>query len=109
MDAAGERRVPAARDLVWAALSDRGTVAESLPPGVSVESHPSGRWHVTLTGAGGAWRTLAAPEPGGDAARAFVSLVKAEGENGFEGRAEVTMAEDGAFTRVFWRLVSDLP
>ena len=111
MDATGERRLPAARDLVWAALSDRTTLADSMPPGVAVEPHASGseQWLLTLTHAGAAWRTLASSEPGGNDARSVLALARADGANGFEGRAEITMAEDGAFTRVFWRVTSDLP
>ena len=109
MDVSGERRLPAAREVVWRAMSDLATLTESLPPGCTVERRGHG-FGVRFPGENGGWHTEAVSETSSGPAQSIVQMSAPAGvERGFGGRADITMAEDGVFTRLLWRLAVDLP
>jgi carbon monoxide dehydrogenase subunit G len=108
MDVSGERRLPAARQVVWNALSDPATLAESLPAGVSMDRVSDGSFD--LAAVDGSWRTRATPDAGNGPAQSILHLAAPLGaDRGVAGRADLTMAEDGVFTRLMWRVTADLP
>ena len=107
MDVSGERRLPAARGVVWNALTDPATLGDSLPAGISMERVGDGSFD--LAAADGSWRTRATPDAGNGPAQSILHLSAPPGaERGMTGRADLTMAEDGVFTRLMWRVTTDL-
>jgi carbon monoxide dehydrogenase subunit G len=106
MDVSGERRLPAARDVVWRALSDMGTVGDSLPAQTTIVRRDEGHFDITVAG----WQTRATLEPASGPAQSSLHLAApASAAQGLSGRAELTMVEDGVFTRVLWRLSTNAP
>ncbi len=109
MDLSGERRLPAARNVVWNALSDTATLAESLPPGVTIADLGDGSYDMTIPDGETAWRTRVMPDAGSSPAQSVLHLAApADAERGFAGRADITLAEDGVFTRLLWRVAADM-
>ena len=109
MDLTGERRLPAARHVIWHALSDPATLADSVPPDLTIRSLGDGTHGLTLAGSHGDWVTQASTDARGSPAQTVFNLVAPhDGQQAFGGRVEFNMAEDGVFTRLLWRVSTDL-
>ncbi len=107
MDLSGERRLPAARDTVWNALSDMATLMESLPPD-TIAVAGDDRVDITFAGSAGSLHVLARPDAANGPAQSVLHLAAPGDGHAPSGRFELTMAEDGIFTRLIWRLAADI-
>ncbi len=98
----GQHRIPAAASRAWEALSDRDTVERSLPRGVSLGWAATGALsRIEGAGFAASVKTLASEAPSHVAFR--LSPGPAGRRVALAGRAEATLAEDGAFTLLTWR------